>query len=278
MYQHSNNNMSSLSLLANYESDDEESIDCTKDDSLIKQDVQILLNSLVNQVVARVNIQTLFNYRTTCNSDELLLPSSDDDSSSLSSWSLASDLDDDDASSKPDAGSKGPYRPPKTKGELDLDDLPPIQHLNINVQTDNLVHLGRVITIVDRLVTVQSFKNTPALDLDSALFLKSGRPLGTVFDVFGRVSEPIYVIRFNSVEEIASHGVKVDTPVYYVPTLGDPLTKFVFLNQLMQEKGSDASWENNNEPPDECKDYSDDEQEREAKRKAGKKRNFATIK
>lgn len=271
--------MSSLQLIANYESEVEESIECiNNNDNIIQRDVQILLNSLINQVVTRVNCETLSTYRTTCNSRELCPPKSDDDDSSLSSWSLDSDEDITDRNTLTKSSQMSPCRPPKTKGELDLDDLPPIQHLNINVETDNLVHLGRVLTIVDRLVSVQSFKNIPALDLDSALFLKSGRPLGTVFDVFGPVSQPVYVVRFNTVEEISSHGITVDTPVYFVPTLGDPFTKFVFVGQLMQEKGSDASWENNNEPPDECKDYSDDEQEREAKRQAGRKRNFATTK
>ncbi|XP_077999516.1 uncharacterized protein LOC144452318 [Glandiceps talaboti] len=42
---------------------------------------------------------------------------------------------------------------------------------------------------------------------------------------------------------------------------------YVFLQQLQQMKGSDASWKNDEEPPDEFLDYSDDEQEKEAKAK-----------
>jgi H/ACA ribonucleoprotein complex non-core subunit NAF1 len=35
---------------------------------------------------------------------------------------------------------------------------------------------------------------------------------------------------------------------------------------LHRMKGSDASWEDNNEPPPKCLDYSDDEEERRARR------------
>jgi len=35
---------------------------------------------------------------------------------------------------------------------------------------------------------------------------------------------------------------------------------------LCRIKGSDASWEDNNEPPPKCLDYSDDEEERRARR------------
>lgn len=37
------------------------------------------------------------------------------------------------------------------------------------------------------------------------------------------------------------------------------------MDPLFHQKGSDASWENDQEPPEHCLDYSDDEQERKAK-------------
>jgi H/ACA ribonucleoprotein complex non-core subunit NAF1 len=37
-------------------------------------------------------------------------------------------------------------------------------------------------------------------------------------------------------------------------------------------KGSDASWEDNNEPPPKCLDYSDDEEERKARKQPGEKK------
>ena len=51
--------------------------------------------------------------------------------------------------------------------------------------------------------------------------------------------------------------------VYFAPRTRH--TAFVFVDALFNQKGSDASWENDQEPPEGCLDYSDDEQERRAK-------------
>ena len=42
-------------------------------------------------------------------------------------------------------------------------------------------------------------------------------------------------------------------------------TAYVFVDSLFKQKGRDASWEFDQEPPEGCLDYSDDEQERRAK-------------
>jgi H/ACA ribonucleoprotein complex non-core subunit NAF1 len=39
----------------------------------------------------------------------------------------------------------------KTRGELDLDDLPPIEDLHITVKQEQCEPIGKVYTIVDRL-------------------------------------------------------------------------------------------------------------------------------
>lgn len=51
--------------------------------------------------------------------------------------------------------------------------------------------------------------------------------------------------------------------VYFAPRTKH--TAYVFLEPLFQQRGSDASWENDQEPPEHCVDYSDDEEERKAK-------------
>jgi len=163
---------------------------------------------------------------------------------------------------------------PVTKGELTIYDLPPIENLNIKLPVEELDHMGRVSSIIDVLVVVQSFKNKPVMNLDSILFLKTGCPLGHVFDVFGPVVAPLYSIRFNSVQEIAERNIVLDTPVFYAPNYESPITDYVFYQQLLAVRGSDASWKHNNEPPAEYVDYSDDEQERMAKMKSRAKRKF----
>ncbi|XP_021922316.1 H/ACA ribonucleoprotein complex non-core subunit NAF1 isoform X2 [Zootermopsis nevadensis] len=155
--------------------------------------------------------------------------------------------------------------PMKTRGEILIEDLPPIKDLQIEVSEKECVELGKIFSIVDQMVVVQSIKNSPALNLDSVLFLDHGRiTLGYIFDVFGPVGEPLYCVRFNSAEHIKEKGIKKDMIVYCAPT--NEHTSYVFLQDLLSMKGSDASWEDNNEPPPKCLDYSDDEEERTAKR------------
>ncbi|KAM7302914.1 H/ACA ribonucleoprotein complex non-core subunit NAF1 [Ixodes scapularis] len=206
---------------------------------------------------------------------------SDSSSSSSSSEDEAagnadSSDDSDDAVSepRPSAKRKGPPgrlqgRPRtvglKTPGELDIDELPPIEELHITVPQAELRQAGIVHSVVDRLLVIESCAGQPVLDLDSVLFVSGGAPLGQVFDVFGPVSRPFYVVRFNSAQELAGQGLAPGTAVFYAPLHAD-VTLYVLESEVRKLRGSDASWENNNEPPPECVDFSDDEQERQVRR------------
>ncbi|XP_039756492.1 H/ACA ribonucleoprotein complex non-core subunit NAF1 [Pararge aegeria] len=154
-------------------------------------------------------------------------------------------------------------QPPKVHGELGLDELPPIEDLAISLPAQETVKIGTVASIVDRLVIVRAFPQTPAVDLDSVLFLENGaKALGKVFDVFGPVTEPHYCVRFNSVEHVRERGVSCGAEVFIAPRTDH--TNYVFLAELMKVKGSDASWLHDIEPPPSHVDYSDDEEERRA--------------
>ena len=109
-------------------------------------------------------------------------------------------------------------------------------------------------------------RNSIPLDIDSVLFLDNGKQaLGKIFDVIGPVTVPIYCIRFNSNEEILKKGISVGNKVYCAPRTEH--SSFVILSQIMN-KGSDASWKDDIEPPNNHLEYSDDEQERRTKRQA----------
>ncbi|XP_049948823.1 H/ACA ribonucleoprotein complex non-core subunit NAF1 [Schistocerca serialis cubense] len=204
---------------------------------------------------------------STSNSDD---SDSSSSSSSVSSSSLASGEDSDFDIFNTETTSKGP---PRTRGELTLDDLPPIQNLHITVPKNECLEIGTITSIVEQLVVIQAYKDTPALDLDSVLFLKEGDlMLGHIFDVFGPVKEPCYCVRFNSPQHIIDHGVKVGMKVYCAPSRQEH-SRFVFLTELLRQKGCDASWEHNNEPPPNVMEYSDDEEERKARRMAKEQRN-----
>lgn len=117
-------------------------------------------------------------------------------------------------------------------------------------------------------------QNSVPLDIDSVLFLDHGKlALGKVFDVIGPVSMPIYCVRFNSHDDIVSKGISVGNKVFFAPR--SEYSSYVIF-PLVMSKGSDASWKNDVEPPENLVDYSDDEQERRTKRKAKSNRSQNT--
>lgn len=166
--------------------------------------------------------------------------------------------------------SKKKRDPLRVKGELTLDDLPPIEDLKISVPEDECIEMGAISTIVDQLVLVQAHPNMAPLDLDSVLFLEKGKqPLGKVFDVLGQVSQPTYCIRFNTHKDVLDKGISTGQKVYCAPRT--EFASFVILNNIMSMKGSDASWKNDIEAPESQLDFSDDENERQIRR--GKRQN-----
>merc|ERR1712013_625795 len=83
-------------------------------------------------------------------------------------------------------------------------------------------------------------------------------------------------VRFNNDQHIQDRGVAKGMMVYYAPRTEH--TTFVFLEQLMKMKISDASWMNDEEPPPQFIEYSDDEEERRVKReKKHRKRVIRTM-
>lgn len=155
--------------------------------------------------------------------------------------------------------------PPKTKNELQLKDLPPVQDLDFTINESEVTKIGVIRSSVDELVVIESLPGNPAIDIDSVLFLDHGkRALGRVFDVIGPVALPYYCVRFNSKDHIQEKSVCPGMDVFYAPQSNE-FTAYVFLDQLMKLKISDASWKDDEEPPPQFLQYSDDEEERKAK-------------
>ncbi|KAG8226084.1 hypothetical protein J437_LFUL006391 [Ladona fulva] len=212
-------------------------------------------------VVSNGSCQGPFNYRDSSesSSESELIHSSDDES-----VTEITDVD--------ETNRKHGRRPePVCHGEIQLTDLPPIEDLNICVPEEECIKIGEISSIVGELAVIQALPNTPALDIDSVLFLDHGKTtLGKIFDVLGPVKEPFYTVRFNSEHHARERGVTVGVDVFCAPRTDH--TSYVFLTEMMKMKGSDASWEHNNEPPPLCVDYSDDEQERLARRSVAHQR------
>ena len=112
--------------------------------------------------------------------------------------------------------------------------------------------IGLVSSLVDQLLVIESLPDLPALDLESVLFAieeadGEGQEqndelaaIGRVFDVIGPVTRPYYCVRFNSEEHIRSKNLRKGQQIFFAPKTEH--TAFVFLEQLMKMKISDASW------------------------------------
>lgn len=118
------------------------------------------------------------------------------------------------------------------------------------VPRTEIIKLGTVQSIVEAQVIVEAEKSMPPLDLDTILFKEDGTPLGPVFDVFGSIKEPHYSIKFNNTDHMKEFEVHQGMQVYFVPDIERKLTKFAFVSELMKVPGTDASWENDQEPPE----------------------------
>nr|XP_006011358.1 PREDICTED: H/ACA ribonucleoprotein complex non-core subunit NAF1 [Latimeria chalumnae] len=130
--------------------------------------------------------------------------------------------------------------------------------------------IGVVSNIIGELVIIESLKETPPINEDSIVFKEDRHAVGKVFEVFGPVCHPFYVMRFNSAQHIVSKGIRLQQNIYFAPAVED-FTQYIFTAKLQKERGSDASWKNDQEPPPEALDYSDDEQEMAAKQKRKQK-------
>ncbi|KAI0828857.1 Gar1/Naf1 RNA binding region-domain-containing protein [Trametes gibbosa] len=140
---------------------------------------------------------------------------------------------------------------------------------------DELEKVGEVMSIVDKVVIVKGQPSTitnrgseKALDSDTLLVFEDRKVLGFIFETFGPTSEPLYQIRFNHKFPLDNDKVQVGRTVYHVPDRSN----YVFVRQLRQFRGSDASNVHDEEPGDDEVEFSDDEQEAAHKRAVAQRR------
>ena len=121
-------------------------------------------------------------------------------------------------------------------------------------------------SIVDEIIVIQSVVHdeSKVLDVDSLITLEDKTIVGRVFEVFGSVKAPLYSIRFNDKSEINQD--LLGKQVFIV----DSFSKYVFTNTI-KDKGSDASNLHDEEVEDNEKEFSDDEQEQEFKKRTKRK-------
>ena len=138
------------------------------------------------------------NYRVNNGSSDSESESSSDTSVLTVPLGLDLNVSVEEDENNPETSDKGVV-PPNNKSkmleDLGILDLAPLEDLKISVPEEECIPIGIVHKIIDPLVIVSAKKGCPAIDLDSVLFLDHGKTfLGQVFDVFGQVSEPMYMV------------------------------------------------------------------------------------
>nr|XP_002127401.1 H/ACA ribonucleoprotein complex non-core subunit NAF1 [Ciona intestinalis] len=216
------------------------------------------------------------------------IETSDDDDSDESSESSSSDSDtssDETTSDESDIVIDPPIQrveqvvETETKnpfGNLLLEGYPTIEEIEA-IPPDNieLELIGNISNIIDNhVVIIKAIMGKPALNLDSVLFLEDKSIVGKIYETFGPVPSPYYVVCFK--ETKTPSELSVDQKIYFAPNIKD-YTTFVLTAQLVKTKGSDASWKDDAEPPDQCIDFSDDEEERKFKKNRKEARSGTTT-
>ena len=140
---------------------------------------------------------------------------------------------------------------------------------------DNFEECGIVKNIIDKEILMTGINNNvlKVLNLDNIIFLEDKTCLGFIDDVIGKIDDPIYAIKIypNLMEEKISEKINPGDKLYFCSNRA----KIINAIELKKKsKGCDASNAFDEEVSEGEKDYSDDEEEVQAKiRKKNNKKN-----
>lgn len=197
---------------------------------------------------------------------------------SLEESDLSSDSnnDDGDAADPPVAGGKVLLENEnlilKTKNEVDysIPQLPADYTIPADaaIERVGIVHTVGNCNVVIKATTSGAYR---VLEENSEFCLQDRSPIGLLYETFGRVESPYYVVRFENAHDANKFAGFIGEPVFYV-VKG---SRFLLTSEL-RTKGSDASNMFDEEVPIEEQEFSNDEQEMMArpqkKRRRSKKR------
>lgn len=156
----------------------------------------------------------------------------------------------------------------RTKNELP-EEIIPKPDVTITPEM-KIEELGVVESVVENIILIKAF--TPGeyqvLDTGSVLCNGDRTVIGVVTETIGKVLQPLYVVYFNSPEELKELNIEVGTKIFY------PVdhASYVFTEPLKNMKGSDASNLHDEEVGDDEMEFSDDEKEAEYKRSLKQKK------
>lgn len=194
----------------------------------------------------------------------------DDDAKSISNH----DLDEDDESGPTGVDFQ-------TKNEINETDviIPDISEVG---PEEILEKVGEIMSVMVNLVIVRGEPSErankgseQALDSDTLLVFEDRKVMGYVrivqsccgtllkemniqiYETFGPTSQPLYQVKFSNGYPLDPEKMRIARKVFHVPKR----SHFVFLSQIKQMKGSDASNVHDEEPAEHELEFSDDEAE-----------------
>lgn len=156
----------------------------------------------------------------------------------------------------------------KTANEM-LEDAPPIPDVTVTPEM-KVVHLGHVQTIVENNILIEANVSGEYQVLESGSLLcnEQRKIVGVVCETLGRVENPLYTVRYESIAAMEERGISKGQNIFYV----EQHSSFVFTQPLKGLKGSDASNFHDEEIAEDEVEFSDDEAEADYKRKLKQKR------
>jgi len=135
-----------------------------------------------------------------------------------------------------------------------------IKYMDANKRTKLIGHVMN--TIGNECVNIVSLENSKRLDIGTVVVLENKRILGPISDIYGPTTQPMYAVLTENNE-----GVNVRDQVHCDESAA-------CAEKVADDDATDASWVGDQECPPNNKDYSDDEEERDArKQKIIKSRN-----
>jgi len=162
-------------------------------------------------------------------------------------------------------GGSDDENPPRTRNEAE--DLGPVAPVDVEVSASTPVEAAGVVSaVVGHTVVVAGLEGRGPYADGSVFCLEDRTVLGRVEDVFGPVASPFYSLRCAEVPAAATPGRPVLCVLQHSAVL-DP--------QSLHTKGYDMSGKDDEELSGSDREFSDDEVEQAARRKAKAKRKAA---
>lgn len=193
---------------------------------------------------------------------------SDSSSNESSDEHEISNIDYNDGEDEDEDSNEGPVKSVHEITDEKAPSLPDNYEISPNAPIEEI---GEVTGLVENTMIIKARTSGEfrILQEKSVFCFEDRTVIGPLFEIFGRVQQPVYSVKFNSEEQFLKFKDSKGKTVYYVV----PDSQFLYTDSIKHIKGTDASNCHDEELPEEEQEYSDDEKELAAKLAKKKKKN-----